>query len=92
MMICFCSLIKCNFEKKSVQDEGKGEDDDEEGSEEVALDWWSKYFSSKDTQTRERKEAETDDEMLSDDENTNENTLDNNETKIEGKPRFKDLL
>jgi len=26
---------------------GEGEEDEEEGPEEVALDWWSKYFASK---------------------------------------------
>ena len=30
-----------------IDEDKKGDEDDEEGPEEVALDWWSKYFTSK---------------------------------------------
>ena len=62
--------------------EKKDDDDEEEGAEEVALDWWSKYFASKENQCPDTKHGtECEETKHSDDEgDENENA--------EGRPRF----
>lgn len=70
-----------------IDEDKKEGEEDEEGTEEVALDWWSKYFTSKDTQTQERKDAETEDGLESDEENGGDNPK-NEQDESEGKTRF----
>ena len=67
-------------EKKGEGEEG----DEEEGPEEVALDWWSKYFASKENQCEHgNKDGDCDAKGHSDEEEGGEDAGN------EGKTRFK---
>ena len=68
-------------EKKGEGEEGE----EEEGPEEVALDWWSKYFASKENQCEHgNKDGDCDAKGHSDEEEGAAEDAGN-----EGKPRFK---